>query len=62
MKDNNKLYNNNINECITQIMVIAKQREDLFERLKQALVNDEFDNIRLYAAKLCGIDNGEPDR
>jgi hypothetical protein len=61
MKDNNKLYNNNLNECITQIMVISKQREDLFERLKQALVNGEFDNIRLYAAKLCGIDSGEPD-
>ena len=60
MKNNNNLNNNNLKECITQIMVIAKQRKDLFESLKQALVNDESDNIRLYAAKLCGIDKGGP--
>jgi hypothetical protein len=55
----NNINNKDIKECITQIMVIAKQREDLLERLKIALVNNEFDNIRLYASKLCGIDNGE---
>ena len=60
MKNYNNLNNENLKECITQIMVIAKQREDHFERLKQALVNDEIDNIRLYAAKLCGIDKGGP--
>jgi hypothetical protein len=56
----NNINNGDIKECITQIMVIAKQREDLLKRLKMALVNDDFQNIRLYAAKLCGIDNGEP--
>jgi hypothetical protein len=57
MKYNNNLNKSDINECIKQIMVIAKQRENLLEMLKQAVVNDEHQNIRLYAAKLCGVEH-----
>jgi len=45
----------NAKELINEILVVAKQRQELLEKLKQAIVNDEFQNIRLYAAKLCGI-------
>jgi hypothetical protein len=48
---------NDIKECISQILVVAEQRGELLEKLKQAILNDEFHNIRLYAAKLCGIEH-----
>jgi len=52
MKDNN-----NIDECIKQILVIEKQRVNILEKLKQAVINNENQNIRLYAAKLCGVEH-----
>jgi hypothetical protein len=50
-------YDGNIKEGIDQVLVIAKERAEILERLRQALVNDELQKIKLYAAKLCGIDH-----
>ena len=50
-------HDSNIKESINQVLAVAKQRVEILEQLRQALVNDEDHKIKFYAAKLCGIDH-----
>jgi len=44
-------------EGLDQVLAIAKERAETLERLRQALLADDNNRIKLYASKLCGLNN-----
>ena len=57
MKFNEKI----ICEGLAQVLVIAKERVDILERLKRALLEGDDQQIQYYASQICGLTN-EGDR
>jgi hypothetical protein len=46
-----------VREGITQVLAIAHDRTRTLEALKQALLANDEKEIRIHAAKLCGLNN-----
>ncbi len=46
-----------LKEGLDQVLAIAKQRAQIIERLKQALLDEDDSKIKLYAFQLCGLTN-----
>ena len=44
-----------LDEAISQALKIAKERVEILEKLKCALWEDDIDEIRKYAKRLCGL-------
>ena len=44
-----------IQEGLNQALVIAKQRAVILENLKQALIEDDTNKIKIHAKILCGL-------
>jgi len=44
-----------IEEAIDLILKIARERDKLLRKLKEALANNDDQNIKKYSSKLCGI-------
>ena len=53
MEVNNKI----IEEGLNQALLVAKQRNHILERLKQALLMGDDEKIKHYASQLCGLTN-----
>ena len=46
-----------LKEGLDQVLSIAKQRAQIMENLKQALLDEDEAKIKLYASQLCGLTN-----
>ena len=46
-----------IEEGLNQALVIAKHRAQILESLKEALLADDYQNIKFFASVLCGLTN-----
>jgi len=44
-----------VREGIAQVLSIARDRNRTLEALKRALLTDDDENIRIHAARLCGL-------
>lgn len=48
-----------IEEAINRILIITEQRNKTMRQLKQALLENNEDLIKLYAKELCGVSSYE---
>ena len=46
-----------LNEGLNQVLAIAKERAQIIEHLRQALLDEDEAKIKLYASQLCGLTN-----
>ena len=44
-----------IKEGLNQALMIARERAFILENLKQALIEDDTEKIKLHARQLCGL-------
>ena len=44
-----------IEEGVEQVLVIANKRAQILEHLRQALLDDNDEEIRFFAAQICGL-------
>jgi hypothetical protein len=44
-----------IGEAVQQAMAVASERKLVLESLRQALIEDDIDKIKLHARQICGL-------